>query len=247
MTDLESSASGPSLPASGAPPLRAIPAPEAEPTPAGSSGGRAHSFREREGHRRSRRRELVGQLIVVAIIILGIYAIISARPFVPSSGPGPPTPGPPIVVNLTRSTVGQVTCGNGGTAYTEQVVWSNSTAAVTTNEVSPRVYELFDNDIVPDNGVTANVSSTSLCAGDPPKSGGAISWYIVLTSSHGTIELSYTFDQGWTSIDGGPADRPIVNGTSMFVVVDPEIAGQGYGLAVVGEANGSSIHGSVPL
>ena len=69
----------------------------------------------------------------------------------------------------------------------------------------------------------------------------------MLTSSHGTIELSYTFDQGWTSIDGGPADRPIVNGTSMFVVVDPEIAGQGYGLAVVGEANGSSIHGSVPL
>ena len=215
--------------------------------PTASSSGRAHSFREREGERRSRRRELVGQLIVVGIIILGIYAIVSARPFVPSSGPGPPGPGPPIAVNLSRTNVSQVTCGNGGTAYTENVVWANSTASVTTNEVSPRVYELFDGDIVADNGVTANVNATSVCAGDPPSNGGLISWYVVLTSPNGTIQLSYTFDQGWASIDHGPADRTIVDGSSIIVVVDPEIAGTGYGLAVEGVANGSTIHGQVPL
>jgi hypothetical protein len=181
------------------------------------------------------------------IIILGIYAIVSARPFVPSSGPGPPTPGPPIAVNLTAPVVGQVTCGNGGTAYTDRVVWSNSTAPVTTREVSPRVYELWDGDIVNDIGVTANVSSTSVCAGDPPSGGGLISWYVVLTAPNGTIELSYTFSQGWTSVTGGASDITIENGMSMIVVTSPDIAGKGYGFAVVGEANGSSIHGSVPL
>jgi len=218
-----------------------------EPAPPGSSEGRARSFREHEVQRRGRRRELIGQMLVVAIIVLGIYAIVSARPFVPSSGPGPPTPGPPITVNFTSPVVGQVTCGNGGTAFTERVVWASSTSPVTTNEVSPRVYELFDGDIVTDNGVSANVSSTSLCAGDPPSGGGLISWYVVLTSPNGTIELSYTFDQGWTSVDHGPVNLPIANATSLVVVVDPEIAGKGYGLAVVGEASGSSIHGTVPL
>jgi len=189
----------------------------------------------------------VGQLLVVAIIALGIYAIVSARPFVPSSGPGGPTPGPPITVNFTSPVVAPVTCGNGASASTERVVWANSTAAVTINEVSPRVYELFDGDVVADNGVSANVSSTSVCAGAPPSGGALYSWYIVLTAPNGTIELSYTFDQGWVSIDHGPVDRTIVAGSSMIVVVDPEIAEKGYGLAVVGEANGSSVHGAVPL
>lgn len=251
MTDIEASEPTPS-PGASANTTPGVALPDAspragEPAPPGSSEGRARSFRERETRRRSRRRELVGQLLVVAIIILGIYAIVSARPFVPSSGPGPPTPGPPITVNLTSPVVGQVTCGNGGIAYTERVGWANSTAPVTTNEVSPRVYELFDGDVVVDNGVTANVSSTSLCAGSPPSGGGLYSWYVVLTAPNGTIELSYTFDQGWVSVDHGPVDRPIANLSSLVVVVDPELADRGYGLAVVGEANGSSIHGAVPL
>lgn len=250
MTATETSAPMPPSGAS-ADPTPGVALPEAtpragEPAPPGSSEGRARSFRERETRRRSRRRELVGQLLVVAIIILGIYAIVSARPFVPSSGPGPPAPGPPITVNLTSPVVGQVTCGNGGTAYTERVGWANSTAPVSTNEVSPRVYELFDGDIIVDNGVTANVSSTSLCAGDPP-SGEPISWYVVLCAPNGTIELSYTFDQGWVSVDHGSVDFPIADLSSLVVVVDPEIADRGYGLAVVGEANGSSIHGAVPI
>lgn len=239
-------------PRESASPTPAVPPPDAptragEPAPPGSAEGRAHSFRERETRRRTRKRELVGQLLVVAIILLGIYAIVSARPFVPSSGPGPSPSGPPITVNLTHPVLGQVTCGNGGTAYTERVVWANSTSPVTTNDVSPRVYELFDGDVVVDNGVTANVSSTSLCAGDPPSGGGLISWYVVLTAPNGTIELGYTFDQGWVSVDRGPVNLPIENGTSLVVVVDPDIASKGYGLGVVGEANGSSIHGAVPL
>lgn len=218
-----------------------------EPAPPGSSEGRARSFREREALRRGRRREWIGQLLVVVIILLGIYAIVSARPFVPSTAPGPPTPGPPITVNLSKPVVGQVTCGNDAIAYTEQVVWANSTAVVTTNEVSPRVYELFDGDIVTDIGVTANVSSSTVCAGAPPSGGGLISWYVVLLAPNGTIQLSYTFSQGWKAIGTGPANLPVANGSSLVVVVDPEIAGTGYGLAVVGTAAGSSIHGSVPL
>ena len=230
------------------PPTEPAPSTRAgEPAPPGTFEGRARSFRENQVQRRSRRRELIGQVLVVAIILLGIYAIVSARPFVPSSGPGPPNPGPPISVNLTSPVIGQVTCGKGGTAYTEKVVWANSTAPVTTREVSPRVYELFDGDIVNDVGVTANVSSTSLCAGDPPSGGGLISWYVVLTAPNGTILLSYTFSQGWVSVTGGLSDIPIENGASMVVVTNPDIAGKGYGFAVVGEANGSSIHGSVPL
>ena len=228
-------------------------APSDNPTPAGESPppspseGRARSFRERETRRRSRRRELVGQLLVVAIIIVGIYAIVSARPFVPSSGPSGPTPGPPITVTLRSPVVGQVSCGNGGIAYTEQVVWANATAPVTTNDISPRVYELFDGDIVNDNGVIANVSSTSVCAGEPPHSGGLISWYVALTAPNGTVELGYSFDQGWISADHGPVNIPVSNGSSLVVVVDPEIAGKGYGLAVVGAVGGSTVKGEVAL
>jgi len=239
-----SSSDGPASPGAVAPPA---PTRAGEPAPPGSSEGRARSFREHETQRRGRRRELFGQLLVVAIIILGIYAIVSARPFVPASGPGPPTPGPPITVKLANPIVGQVTCGNGDIAYTEQVVWLNSTASVTTLEVNVYVYELLDNDIVSDNGVIANVSSTSLCAGDPPHSGGIYSWYAVLMAPNGTLELSYTFDQGWTSVTHSPTDITIANGSSLVVVIDPQIAGRGYGLKVAGTANGSSVLGEVPL
>lgn len=225
----------------------AVPSRAGEPAPPGSSEGRARAFRERETQRRSRRRELIGHALVVAIIILGIYAIVSARPFVPSSGPGPPTPGPPITVNLTRPAVGTVTCGNGGTAYTERIVWANASALVMTNDIDATVHEA-DTDIVSDIGVVPNVTLSSLCAGDPPSGGSVLfSWYVVMVAPNGTILLSYTISQGWVSVTGGTSTIPIENGTTMIVVTDVSIAGRGYLFWVAGASNGSSIFAQVVL
>ena len=218
-----------------------------EPAPRGTYDGRARSFRETQSHRRSLRRERLGQVVVVAIILLGIYAIVSARPFNPSSGSGNPAPGPPIAVTLSTPVVGQVSCGSGGTAYTERVVWSGATASVTTGDVSPRVYELFDGDIVNDIGVVPNVTSSSLCAGSPPSGAPLVSWYVVLTDPNGSILLTYTFSSGWVSVTHGEWNFAIENGSAMVVVTESSIAGMGFGFAVVGFSSGSPIRGSVPL
>lgn len=218
-----------------------------EPAPPGTFDGRARSFRETQSQRRSLRRERLGQVVVVAIILLGIYAIVSARPFNPSSGSGHPTPGPPIRVTLATPVLGQTPCGGGGTAYTERVVWTSASASVTTGDVSPRVYELFDGDIVNDIGVVANATSSSLCAGSPPNGAPLVSWYVVLTDPNGTNLLTYTFSAGWTSVTHGAWNFAIENGSAMVVVTKTSVAGMGFGFAVVGFSSGSAIRGSVPL
>lgn len=250
MTDPDSLAPN-SLAAEALPPAPTRPPPSGppragEPAPPGTYEGRARSFRESQTQRRSRRREHIGQLLVVAIIALGVYAIVSARPFVPSTGSSLPSPGPPITVNFATPVPGQVLCGNGGTGYTERVVWSNATASVVTGDVSPRVYELFDGDIVTDLGVVANVTSSNVCAGSPPSTAN-FAWYVVMTAPNGTIQLTYTFSQGWTSVTHGAWNFPIENGTAMIVVTGTSLAGRGFGFAVVGFSGGSAIHGSVPL
>lgn len=217
-----------------------------EPAPPGSFEGRARSFRERQRQQRSRRRERIGQLLVVAIIALGVYAIVSARPFNPSAGSGTPSPGPPIAVNFTAPVLGQVACGQGGTAYTERVVWSGATATVTTGDISPRVYELFDGDILSDLGVVANVTVSSVCAGAPPDAA-TYSWYVVMEAPNGTIQLTYTFSHGWTSVTQGAWNFPIEDGSAMIVVSGTSFAEKGFGFAVLGFSGGSVIRGSVPL
>lgn len=217
-----------------------------EPAPPGTFDGRARAFRENETKRRSRRRERIGQLLVVAVILLGIFAIVTARPFSPSTGNGQPPPGPPIVVTFTTPVVGQVTCGNGETAYTERTVWNSSSPTVTTGDVALRVYELIDGDIVNDRGVVPNANASSVCAGSPPEAT-VFGWYVVVSAPNDTIELTYAFSPGWASVTQGPSNVPIENGTIMTVVMGTSLAGRGYGFAVTGFASGSQVSGAVAL
>jgi len=85
------------------------PVPEGRPGALGSYAGRARTFREQEVVRRREFRDRVEVVIVVMILALGILAIVTAHPFNPSSGSNIPTPGPPIVVNLTQTARGHVT------------------------------------------------------------------------------------------------------------------------------------------
>jgi hypothetical protein len=217
-----------------------------EPAPRGTFDGRARAFREQQTQRRSRRRELFGQLLVVAIIVVGIYAIVSAKPFSPSNNSGPPNPGPPIVITFTTPVVGTVSCGDGGTAYTEQVDWTNASQPVTTGDVTLRVYELYDGDIVNDMGIIPNATTASVCAGAPPNPA-TLAWYVVVSSPSGAIQLTYAFSPGWASVTNGAWNVPIENGTMMTIVMGASIAGRGFGFAVVGFASGSPVRGSIPL
>lgn len=224
-----------------APPRRA-----GEPAPPGTFEGRAHAFREDQALHRSVRRERVGQLIVIAIIVLGVYALVVSRPFNPASNSGGNTPGPPITVALGSPVVRQITCGNGATAYAEKVLWANASAAIVAGDVTPRVYELFDGDLVPDSGVVANATSSNPCAGAPPPAS-TPAWYVVYSAPNGTIQLTYTVDQGWLSVTLGAWNIPIENGSALTVVTAGSIANHGFGLAVVGFVSDSQIKGSVPL
>lgn len=224
-----------------APPRRA-----GEPAPPGTFEGRAHAFREDQAERRSVRRERVGQLVVVVIIVLGVYALVASRPFNPASTPGPAPPGPPITVALGTPTIRELTCGNGASAYAEKVTWSNATAAIVAGDVTPRVYELFDGDLVPDNGVIASATPSNPCAGAPPPAS-TPAWYVVYSAPNGTIELTYSVGQGWLSVTSGPWNIPIENGSALTVVTGGSIANRGFGLAVVGFVSDAQIKGSVPL
>lgn len=217
-----------------------------EPAPPGSFDGRARSFREQQTKRRGIRRERVGQLLVVAIIVLGVYAIVSAKPFNPASKSNYPSPGPPISVTLLSPVVSNLTCGQGGTAYVERIVWANSTGTVTTGDIATHLYEIWDGDYIADAGVVANVTEKNLCAGSPPDPS-TLLWYVVMESPNGTILLSYTQPSGWVAVGPGPADIEIPNGSAMVVVTGLSLAGTGRGFAVVGFSNGSPIRGSVPL
>lgn len=217
-----------------------------EPAPPGSAEGRARAFRERQGERRSLRRERVGVLLVIVIILLGVYAIVSARPFNPASNPSTPTPGTPIQVSLANPVVGNVTCGNGAIGYTERIVVDGSTQPIITGDIAVHVYEILDGDFIPNYLAQPNITSTSVCAGAPPVTVKFL-WYVALTAPNGTVLLSYTTVQGWKSIGGAPWNIPVENGTAFVVVTGSSIHYRGLGLAVVGFSGGSSISGSVPL
>ncbi len=216
------------------------------PAPPGSFDGRARSFREEQTKRRSAQRERIGTFLVVIIIALGVYTIVTARPYSASSRYQFPPLGPEIVVTLgTPSGASPVTCAAGGTAYTERVPWTNSTQPVSTGDVSVRVYEIFDGDTIGDPNAVANVTSTNVCVGSPPDV--TALWYVVLEAPNGTNLLTYTGGHQWTAVTSGPSDIQVENGSALILVTNVSLAGSGRGIAVLGLTGTSQIRGTVAL
>jgi len=216
-----------------------------EPAAPGSFDGRARSFRQHQASRKNVRRERIGTVLVVVIIALGVYTIVTARPYSPSSSNPFPTPGPPITVTFgSPSSVTAMSCGGGGTAYVERIPWNGSSQPVTTGEVNVRVYEIYDGDFITDINAVANVTSSNLCAGTPPTSSEL--WYAVLAGPNGTNVLSFTEARPWRAVSSGASDIVIENGSALVLVTSMSLAGTGRGFAVVGYSGGSPIRGTVP-
>jgi hypothetical protein len=216
---------------------------------AGHFEGRARSFRESQATRRSVRRAHIAEVLVVAILVLGVYVIVAAKPFSPSSGGGFPwSPGPPgagITVHFGTPSVRNLTCGSGGTAYAERIPWTNSTFPLSTSDVYVQVYEIWDRDNIPDASAVANTTSSDLCAGAAPTS--MAGWYVVLEAPNGTNLLTYTETTAWTSVTSGGWNLPIENNSALILVTYASLAGTGRGLEVGGSLDQSPISGSVPL
>jgi hypothetical protein len=219
--------------------------PVEEKVPVPLREGRAHEFRDREAQRRTLRREQVAQILVVVVLVAGIYAILSARPYSPVSNNGFPTPGPPISVHLGAPSVNATPCAAGGSAFAERFTWANSTRPVTTGDINLHLYEIWDGDYLGDPAATAVATPTSVCGGAPPS---ALSgWYVVLAAANGTNLLTYTESNGWTSVTHGAWNLWIPNGTVLILVTGQSIASTGRGFAVVGFEDGSTVLGSLPL
>lgn len=217
-----------------------------EPAPPGSFDGRARAFREDRERRRAAQRERIGVFVVVVIIVIGVVTILTARPYSPTSANSFPSPGPTITVKLGTPSLENLTCGAGGTAYTEKILWENASQPVTTGDVNFRVYEIWDGDYVRVQTVVANVTASNVCAGSPPNPS-TLAWYMAMSGSNGAYVLAYTATNGWVSLTTGPANTPIENGSALTFVFGVSLAGTGRGIAVVGFANGSPIRGTVPL
>ncbi|MGA8542106.1 MAG: hypothetical protein WB947_00970 [Thermoplasmata archaeon] len=219
------------------------------PNPRGSFAGRASEFRQRGAHRRFRRLELLAEIGCVALIVVAFTVVLTAKPPpTPSPGTPPWEPAPssaPITVRFGTPTVGNVSCGAGGTAYTERIPWLNSSQPVTTASTWVILHELGDGDYIPDPNAVANATPASVCAGAPPSPSAL--WYVVLAAPNGTNLLTYTEPGVWASVTHGSTDLPIAANSSLVVVTDVSIAGTGRGLAVLGYVGTASISGNVPL
>lgn len=207
--------------------------------------GRAGAFRREYAARRSAQRERIGQVMVVAIIVLGVYAILTAKPVSSSSDYVPPRLGPTIVVHLGSPLVSSVPCGAGGTVVAERIPWVDASQPITTGDIALRVYEIWDGDFIGDPNAAPNVSASSLCAAALPNP--ATQWYAVLASPNSTNLLTYTVAQGWVAVTHGPWNFPVENGSALVLVANPSLADSGRGFQVFGFADGSPILGSVPL
>jgi hypothetical protein len=215
------------------------------PAPPGTFDGRARSFREAQTRRRGELRERIGVVIVVLIIVLGVYTLLTAKPYTATPSSGFPIPGPTINVILGGPTVTQVPCGVGGSAYAEKIPFTGSSEPITTGDVNLRVYEIWDHDFIPDSKVVANATPSNLCGGSPPQS--SFLWYAVLAAPNGTNLLTYTQDNDWTAISPGPTNFWIANGSALIMVTDASLAGSGRGFEVIGYSAGSPIFGTIPL
>ena len=215
-----------------------------------SVGGRAHAFRIKQAERRTARWEQVGVLLIVVLIVVAFATILTAKPFTPSSGPGYPAwwpnpPGTPILVQLGTPSVGTVTCGQGGTAYTERVSFLSSSQPITTGNAYLVVYEIGDGDYIGDANTVANATATNVCSGSPP--GLPTLWYAVLVAPNGTNLLTYTEASDWTAVTGSSWNIPMEAGSTLVLVTGASLAGTGRALGVIGFVGQSTIRGTVPL
>jgi hypothetical protein len=233
--------------------VSAVPPPHPEPPPPGGGPprppedplGRAHSFRAAQTQRRSAQRERLGVFLVVAILAAALVTVATIHPFSAGYSYHPPPAGPTIVVHLGTPTVSTLTCGDGGTAYAEHIPWTGATSSVSSGEMYVRPYEIGDGDIIADPGAVANATPTNACAGPPPNAQSL--WYVVLAAPTGGNTLTYTMDNGWTSIGGGSANQPIENASVLTLVTYASMAGTGRGFGVYGVVNATDISGSVVL
>jgi hypothetical protein len=223
----------------------------AEIPPHSSDGGapparasRSRAFRHHQAEQRGVRRERVGQVLAIAVLILAVYVIVTARPQGTASTYTFPSPGPTITVQFGAPSGSGVNCSGGGTAFAERIPWLSTTQPVTTGDVNLRLYEIWDGDYLTDSGAVATASPTSACAGGAPTS--LYEWYVVLVGSNGTNELTYT-DAGWASITGSSWNFEIPNGSTLILVTYTSLVDSGRGLAVTGFAGGSPIKGSLVL
>ncbi len=205
--------------------------------------GSAASFRRQRNADRSLRWGLYVRLAATVVIAVALLAILTARPVAPtaSSGAAPPT----TTVTLGSPTVTQVTCAGGAPAYAERVPWIAASAPVTSGDLVPKIVELFDGDIVNDPGAMPNATASNVCAGASPT--GAARWYGVVSDPTGANVLTYTLGQGWAGIGTEPANQPIANDSTLTIVSGGSFSNSGYGLKIVGFANGSPIVGSITL
>ncbi len=215
-------------------------------TRSASSRGRASALRRDRAERRKARTDLVVEAIAVAVLLLAVYVIATARPTPPaSSAPPGQAYGPPISVSFGTPTVTSLACGGGGTAYAERIPWSSSTLPVTTADVDVSVYQIGDGDVVGDAGVVPSATPSDLCAGAAPST--SARWYAVLADPNGTNLVTYTYAQLWKSVTNTSWNIGIQNGSILTLVTNPSLAGTGYGFEVLGYENGSKILGRVPL
>jgi hypothetical protein len=242
------------------PPVGAVPATEAPPVigPAGRgpSGGpgaarsRAQAFRHEHALRQTHRTYRTTNVVLVALIVVGAYAIVTEHPghlvSTLRSLEATPGPGPPIVVTFGTPTESTVNCTGGGTAAVESIPWNRSTETLATGEVLVRLYEIWDGDNIADPGAVANATPSNLCAGTPPNPSAL--WYIVFAAPNGTNLLTYTEANSWSSVvAGGSSDLKIYDGSNLVVVSYDSLANTGRGLELVGFVGDSQITGSVPL
>jgi hypothetical protein len=223
----------------------ATPDPAPSGIPAPPTAGRASSFRRSQTQRRSAQREQIGVLLVVLILAVGIYTIVTARPYSTSSGYHLPTPGPPIVVRFGTPTEAVANCSQGGTASVERIPWANSTQPITTGDFTVRVIEIWDGDFIGDPGAGANATPSNVCAGAAPSS--SANWYVVLEGPNGTNLVTYTVGAGWVAVGPGVWNFGVQNGSTIVLVSYTSLANSGRGFEVDGAANGSIISGSLPL
>jgi hypothetical protein len=218
--------------------------PSASPTAGGPSPrGPAERFRAQRRSRRSRGWDAAVTGAAFVVVVLAVAVILTARPTIPGSHDAPPPP--PIVVAFGTPTVTQVNCTGGGMVYAERIPWESTPVAVSSGDLTPRVIELFDGDIVNDQGADPKVTAQNVCAGTAPS--GEARWYGVLGDPNGSYVLTYTIAQGWLGVGGGPSSLDIQNDSSLTIVMFQNLSNSGYGLRIVGFVNGAQITGSVTL